>query len=230
MDPLREKIRKLLALSGNNPNEAEAIAAITKARALMAEHGLSEQELAGVPDGVKKFAHAEEILARPKGHLPKWQESLVMRIAGAFRCTTFLDVTIPDRDVIVIIGLPEDVAIVQDTFTFAVKAALKLGWRWSTRQTPRPDETGMNGYYIGFSNGIASAFTEQTTEHPEWGLVMVQDPVVRRAVDDLGLKPSKRRGARFTRNGLKQGYEDGYHVGKGDRMDQSENMGSLTGK
>ena len=35
------KVRKLLALAGNNPNQAEAFAAMAKAQALMAEHAIA---------------------------------------------------------------------------------------------------------------------------------------------------------------------------------------------
>ncbi|MCE5361558.1 MAG: DUF2786 domain-containing protein, partial [Acidithiobacillus sp.] len=46
---IKDKIAKLLALAGNNPNQAEAISALAKARELMAEHGLSERDLGGTP-------------------------------------------------------------------------------------------------------------------------------------------------------------------------------------
>lgn len=41
MEKIIERVQKLLALAGNNPNENEAAAAIAKAHAILAEHNLS---------------------------------------------------------------------------------------------------------------------------------------------------------------------------------------------
>lgn len=41
MEKILERVQKLLNLAGNNPNEAEATAAIEKAHALLAEHNLT---------------------------------------------------------------------------------------------------------------------------------------------------------------------------------------------
>jgi Protein of unknown function (DUF2786) len=45
MDKLTDRIRKLLALAGNNPSEAEAAAAMERASALMAEHNLTMAQI-----------------------------------------------------------------------------------------------------------------------------------------------------------------------------------------
>src|SRR3979490_353217 len=42
---LAERIKKLLALAGNNPSEAEAAAALERASAIMAEHNLTMTEV-----------------------------------------------------------------------------------------------------------------------------------------------------------------------------------------
>jgi len=44
-EKLAERIRKLLALAGNNPSEAEAAMAMERASALLAEHNLTMAEV-----------------------------------------------------------------------------------------------------------------------------------------------------------------------------------------
>ena len=82
---VREKIRKLLSLAGNNPNEAEAISALTKARAIMAQHGLGEEEFKDSPAYKKNLKYAR-LIERPQRRLPKWQGSMAVAPSPAIPC------------------------------------------------------------------------------------------------------------------------------------------------
>src|SRR5512147_128379 len=53
LDKIIAKVQKLLALAGNNPNEAEALAAMERAHAILAEYNLS---LADVKEGSQEDA------------------------------------------------------------------------------------------------------------------------------------------------------------------------------
>jgi hypothetical protein len=61
-EKLAERIRKLLALAGNNPSEAEAAMAMERASALLAEHNLTmaEVETLGTDDGRVEDTHKSE--------------------------------------------------------------------------------------------------------------------------------------------------------------------------
>src|SRR6516165_6134887 len=69
-EKLAERIRKLLALAGNNPSEAEAAIAMERASALLAEHNLTmaEVETLGTDDerieGTHKSERARQTWAR----------------------------------------------------------------------------------------------------------------------------------------------------------------------
>jgi len=52
LDKLVKKVRALLALSGNNPSEHEAAAALEKASRLIAEHNLSMSMIEKTPDNL----------------------------------------------------------------------------------------------------------------------------------------------------------------------------------
>lgn len=54
MDKIIERVQKLLALAGNNPNEHEAAAAMEKAHALLAEHNLSMSSIEQTKESSKR--------------------------------------------------------------------------------------------------------------------------------------------------------------------------------
>jgi Protein of unknown function (DUF2786) len=69
-EKLAERIRKLLALSSNNPSEAEAAAALERASALMAEHNLTMAQVDALGTGDERVEdthrseHARQTWAR----------------------------------------------------------------------------------------------------------------------------------------------------------------------
>lgn len=86
IDPaILKKIRKCLALAGS-ANEHEAAAALAKARAIMAEHGIGVAMLA--------LADIEEHSVRGQGAMrpPKWESILVISVERALHVTSFIDV------------------------------------------------------------------------------------------------------------------------------------------
>lgn len=81
-DDVLKKIRKLLALSENNPNEHEAIAAALKAQRLIADNDVSQFELHAGDD-------AQEIVDAVAGVPYKgqsWRVMLASAVADNFRC------------------------------------------------------------------------------------------------------------------------------------------------
>lgn len=75
---LLEKVRKLLALAGNNPNEHEAAAALARAQQLMADHGLDDVDVAA--SAIGDTLASAKIAQRP----PVWEHALAALIGDAF--------------------------------------------------------------------------------------------------------------------------------------------------
>lgn len=85
IDPaILKKIRKCLALS-KSANEHEAAAALAKAKAIMADHGIDEAMLA--------MAEIEEHAARGTGAMKPaaWESILVMAVEHALNVMSFID-------------------------------------------------------------------------------------------------------------------------------------------
>lgn len=84
MQPIIERIQKLLALAGNNSNEHEAAAAAEKAAALMAEHNISVLSI-----NRSTNTHAERKDKVRKGGLYAWQRDIWKAVADLNFCVYF---------------------------------------------------------------------------------------------------------------------------------------------
>jgi len=85
IDPARlNNIRKGMAMAGS-ANEKEAAAALDKARAIMADHGIDDAMLA--------LADIEEHAARGQGAMrpPRWESTLVCSVERALHVSSFID-------------------------------------------------------------------------------------------------------------------------------------------
>lgn len=110
MSDIADRIRKLLALAGNNTNEAEAAAAMSKASALMLQHGLTTADVDRAASSVgygstlplersheRTLAHAVDALYGTR--------HVILRSANAIRFA----------------GREENVGAAEITFAFIVK-------------------------------------------------------------------------------------------------------------
>jgi hypothetical protein len=79
MDKIVERIRKLLALAGNNPSDAEREAALSKAHALLVEHNLQMHDVADVVETVA----AHDMLVR---YPSTWSRVISGAVAGLYFC------------------------------------------------------------------------------------------------------------------------------------------------
>lgn len=125
MDNITSRIKKLLALAQNNPNEAEAASAMAKASALMMEHGITQEALGDIKEGgyfpVDYIHH--RILAQAAGML------YGVTPVGTFTWEEFR-----------FVGRPENIQAAADTYVFLVdqveslyKALLPKGMSKQTR-------------------------------------------------------------------------------------------------
>ena len=106
MEPIIDRIRKLLALAGNNPNENEAGAALAKAHELMALHGIKhihdKVEESRVRQGQAKFREYDQ----------KWHIFLASGIARLYQCRT----TVGNVSGITFWGRSEHIEVAEMTF------------------------------------------------------------------------------------------------------------------
>lgn len=159
MEKIINKIKNLLDLSNNNPNEHEAIAAALKAQELMAKYNV---ELAQLEDAPADHELVEETFYEGSGHNVKtWKYGLARTVASNFRCKYY----IMNNKHVVFYGYKEDAKIALDVFTYLYKTGNKLANRFYNKVKKEGGNTKgvLNTYLAGFRDGVKSAFEKQCT-------------------------------------------------------------------
>lgn len=210
----KDKIRKLLALA-ESPVEAEAKAALLKARQLMAEHKLREEDCFE-PEKLKVKKALVGITCTKR--LNGWIVDLSAIIAESYCCKAWRSKRRGMQTVeIGFIGFEDDFEVCERIFKYAVDCVLS---RCKTiRKEYRDIYTGKHlgkmcdAYGYGFVSGVSEAFARQTQENQEWGLVLVIPQEVKDKVAEMG------EGSVFKEvaapehmseiEAMREGYEDG---------------------
>ena len=205
-----QKILKLLALGENNPSEHEAQAAILKAHALMADHGI---------DAVSASDHERSYSTERCEHKGgrKFRRNLASIIAPNFRCRSYLSC-----GQVIFFGRTNDVKIAKEIFEFAYAFAYRESNRlYAEYRKNGKDARGIiNSYAIGFTRGLKEKLDAQST-----ALMIITPQDVHGKYDDLkkelGLRSSTCRLTTSRTNSAvyEQGLADGRVVINGRRLE-----------
>ena len=159
MEKILNKIKNLLDLANNNPNENEAIAAALKAQELMAKYNI---ELDQLDDKKETREIVEEIYHQSDKHeMRKWKISLADIIAQNFRCKVYF----MNKKDVVFYGYKEDAKIALNVFTYLYEIGNKFAVRYYNKCKKEGEETRgvMNTYLVGFKDGVAEVLEKQCT-------------------------------------------------------------------
>jgi len=173
-----DKIRKLLALGSNNPNENEAQSAILMAHKLMAENGIE------AVDADDEISYSTESCEH-KGDR-KFRRNLANIIARNFRCHNY---TYFGR--VTLFGRTNDVRIAKDVFEYAYAFAYKESNRlYNEYRKSGYNACGIvNSYALGFIRGLKEKLDAQST-----ALMVITPPDVNNEYEnkkkELGLRTS----------------------------------------
>lgn len=159
MKKILNKIKNLLDLANNNPNENEAIAAALKAQELMAKYNV---ELDQLDDKKETREIVEEIYHQSDKHeMRKWKIGLADIIAQNFRCKVYF----MNKKDVVFYGYKEDAKIALNVFTYLYEIGNKFAVRYYNKCKKEGEETRgvMNTYLVGFKDGVAEVLEKQCT-------------------------------------------------------------------
>lgn len=112
------------------------------------------------------------------------------------------------------IGLKEDVELAKTVYGFAVNFIQQ-----NTLSFVKQYKAQHSNYHVGIKNdymdgwlaGLKSKYDEQV-EKNNWGLVLVKDPVVQTAIEELNLK--KGQGSSVISGSNREAYANGYKQGR----------------
>lgn len=228
-----EKVRKLLALSESS-NESEAMAALVKAKELMAKHMIERSEVEGPTMAGEEVKLMFTGTTFSKRRNP-WTIDLAAVIGANFRCE-------PGRrqekgkqtNEVFFLGLESDAEACKEIFGYAMRSVVdgineiqKRGKQAGLDAYDRSDMS--NGYGFGFVRGLADAFDEQKNSGEEgrrYDLAMSVPMEVRDFVDRGGYKRSGgdfsgRARGRMDVASWTRGYEDGREFKPGEKLNGS---------
>lgn len=176
----KEKIKKLLALS-QSPVEAEATAALTKARELMAKYKIEQSEINGISDEDMTLVSSVMWDIPFFSRKDLWLVNIFALINDYFpvlvsaRCHSQKKTKYPT-----VSGYTNDVKIVEQLIRYIYESV----YTWTKKNSKQRNISSKakqsiirEGYGYGFYIGWESALKEQNKDNPEWGLVLVKPDV-----------------------------------------------------
>lgn len=152
-----EKIKKLLSLANNNPNENEAIASALKAQEIMAKFDIDENELDDVVE-TECIISKENYVGKGK----KWKIRLACIIARNFRCKVYCSTK---KTSMFFHGHESDAEIASQVFTYLFENGDRLANDYVKLLRRRDCVTKgvYNSYVLGFTQGIEEKLGKQCT-------------------------------------------------------------------
>lgn len=201
---IMDKIQKLFALAGNNPNKEEAQAALLKAQELMAKYNIHEVE-----KGSKKSEITYKVIKKYSRLRKVARNSLVVTIAKAFAVKCVL----MNGDYPTFYGYKENVEAAASAFVFCAKMMNKGANKVFKAEKENGASTAAatyayNSYTLGFMSGLKAKFDEQCK-----ALMIVVPTEVEKGFDEKfpNRKNARRSGVHGGVNNstFSQGYADG---------------------
>ena len=190
LEKMLDRVRKLLALAGNNPSEEEAISASLKAQELIAKYDLDLTEL----DKVELEIGTSEFYT---GIDKSWKYGLSSVVANNFRCCCYW----VGKRTVVFYGYLQDTQVAKLTFEYLFKVGEK-GARKARRESYKKygTETGIYfSYTRGFIQGVKSALEAQCT-----ALMIVTPPEVKEQYEEYKIEKNMK-----TQGNYRDGSENG---------------------
>lgn len=151
-----EKIKKLFALSKNNPSQEEAESAALMAQELLVKYHIEYAEVENID--IDKKEEIDEV----KVDVPakKWKYSLAHICADNFRCEFFMN----GKSRFVFYGHKTDATVCAETFKYLFDMGNRLGNKLAreAREVRGYADNVYNSCVMGFLSGVRQALAEQS--------------------------------------------------------------------
>ena len=207
MEKILNKIKNLLDLANNNPNENEALAAALKAQELMAKYNIELEQLDHKEE--TREIVKEVYYQSGKHEMKKWKVNLSNIIAKNFRCKVYY-LGNKSAENVVFYGYKEDAKIALQVFTYLYEVGNKFAVRYynKCKKEGRQTRGVMNTYLVGFCDGVAEVLEKQCT-----ALMIVTPKEVTESYEEMS-KDFRRTRTRMSMSGDTSAYSNGKSDGK----------------
>lgn len=228
---MKDKIKKLLALAGNNPSDEESYSALQKAQALMAQYKIEENELS--EDQREGCIKVKTSFSFSKNSSDGYLIDLAEIIADNFSCVHYMSSIRGSRTYYIsFMGLESDVSVCVEAMTVANLAIIRgynKVWRMMCKKynmdyiPAKYFNPAKIGYIEGYLRGLKEVLESQKEQNQEWGLVLVPP---KEATDYIGsLSATGDRGEKsltYSESYMQEGYKDGKQFNLNKKLENKE--------
>lgn len=218
IEDIKEKIRKLLALSEDNPSDAEGYEAYKKAQELMVQYKLEQQDIH--ENKKKECIRRKTVVKYGTRSSDHYINDLATVIAQNFCCINYVSTPHGTQShYICFMGEKDDVDIAEEVLATAVSNIIR-GYDKVYKDVCREHSMDYipakyfnpikTGYTDGYVAGLSDALEAQKSQNQEWGLVLVVPQEAQDFLADLTKVDFSLGGSRIIdRSYYNEGYEDG---------------------
>lgn len=204
---IKEKIQKLLALA-TSPNENEAKSALLKAKELMMANKLTEADFVDKKVEVAHVTVPEVTWTTDSGRV--WMATLCELICDNYLCVSAWNHTKGSRTyTLQVTGMENDVEACVEIVKYAASFVLRRAKETARRRPSMDYKVVEKSYAMGFVAGLDLLYDMQKEEHPEWGLVEVQNKKVEDYRESLSQRSVRSRAVSFDPMAHMSGKNDG---------------------
>lgn len=208
MEKIIERIQKLLALAGNNANENEALAALEKAHAILAEHNLTMAQVdqhAGKPtaDEVRDALHTDT-------NMPERYNRWVWNaVAKANSCLIYSNRPNPKKyqTIYTLVGRQVNTIVATQMALYLCQTMRRL-CADEVKRTGRKDHAYKNAYLVGMASRLCervAEFKKQAAKSTGTGTALVlwsenEEKENQAHVEGMGVKLKSKKVAKVLYN------------------------------
>jgi len=229
-DNIKNKIKKLLALSEDNPSDAESYAALQKAQELMALYKIEQRDING--EDKQECIHKKTSIKYGSRSSDFYLIELADIISENFCCVTYNSrIRGTQSNYICFMGLEDDVAIAEEVL-IAANIAIIRGYNrvykvackeYDIDYLPAKYFNPLKlGYIEGYLAGLKIALDSQKESNQEWGLVLVAPQEAKDFLSGLSVRDSSRN-IYIDNSYYEEGYNDGKNFNLNKKIESKEN-------
>lgn len=159
-DKLIEKLRKLLALAGNNPSQSEAELAMSKAQEMALEHGIDLALIGQAPD--EDDVIIEERIEMGQ-RLPTTNTFVTNILTKFFNVRIILSGSRVSGRRLVFVGKKESIDTAKYIYSWLGETMVRC-WRTYYDNTPGINLADKQSYLFGFYNGLVGKLNRNRNE------------------------------------------------------------------
>lgn len=231
-EAVKDKIKKLLALSQDNPSDAESYAAMSKAQELMAKFKLEKSDI--TDDEKEECISTKTTISFGTRSSDHYLNDLAAIIANNFCCVNYVSTKRGSRThYICFMGMKDDVAIAEEVF-YAANTHIIRGYNRVYKEVCKEYELGYlpakyfnpikTGYVDGYLDGLKEALDRQKEQNQEWGLVLVVPQEAKDFIGGLNIQDFSGSVQLTDRTYYDMGYEDGNNFQTHKKLGETKMM------